>query len=130
MKISIKAEDLQKHLHLNHLNSKRGAFVNECFEKVSDHHDYKMWQKEVTDIPLVTFASEEEKELHDKIFEEDMKQVQMKLSNANSKVIRLSKTNREFQGVDSPSKETFSITRQRSGSKYFGGRTKYLHNSG
>ena len=70
-----------------------------------------MWQEEVTDIPLVTFASEEEKELHDKIFEEDMKQVQMKLSNANSKVLRLSKTNKEFQGVDSPSKETFSITR-------------------
>ena len=112
--MSITADDLQKHLHLNHLNSKRGAFVNECFEKVSDHHDYKMWQEEVTDIPLVTFASEEEKELHDKIFEEDMKQVQMKLSNANSKVLRLSKTNKEFQGVDSPSKETFSITRQRS----------------
>ena len=46
----------------------RGAFVNECFEKVSDHHEYKMWQEEVTDIHLVTFASEEEKELHDKIF--------------------------------------------------------------
>ena len=59
--MSITANDLQKHLHLNYLNSKRGAFVTECFEKVNDHHDYKMWQEEVTDIPLVTFASEEEK---------------------------------------------------------------------
>ena len=29
-------------------------------------------------------------------------------------MLRLSKANNEFQGVDSPSKETFMITRQRS----------------
>ena len=46
-----------------------------CFEKVSDHHDYKMWQEEVDRIPLVTFASEEEKESYNKISKEDMKQV-------------------------------------------------------
>ena len=64
--MSITADDLQNHLHSNHLNLKRGAFVNECFEKVSDHHDYKMWQEEVANIPLVTFASEEQKESYKK----------------------------------------------------------------
>ena len=112
--MSIIADDLQIHIHLNHLITKRGAFVNECFEKVNDHHEYKMWQEEVTDIPLVTFASVEEKELHDEIFKEDMKKVYMKLSNANSKVLSLSKTNKEIHGVDSAPKDTFSITRQRS----------------
>ena len=43
-----------------------------------------------------------------------MKHVQIKLSNANSHVLKLSKANNEFQEVDSPSKETFMITRQRS----------------
>ena len=44
-----------------------------------------------------------------------MKHVQIKLSNANnSRVLNLSKANNEFQGVNSPSKETFMITRQRS----------------
>ena len=100
--MSITDDELQKHLHLNHLNLKQGAFVNECF-------DYKMWQEEVVNIPLVTFASEEEKESYNK--KEDMK----KVANAkNSKVLRLSKDNNEFQCIDSPPKETFSITRQRS----------------
>ena len=46
---------------------------------------------------------------------------QITLSNANnSHVLKLSKANNEFQGVDSPSKGTFMIARQRS----FG------HNSG
>ena len=112
--MSITADDLQNHLHSNHLNLKRGAFVNECFQKVSDHHDYKMWQEEVANIPLVTFASEEEKGSYNKISKEDMKHVQIKLSNAKSHVLKLSKANNEFQGVDSPSMETFMITRQRS----------------
>ena len=64
-RMSITDDELQKHLHLNDLNLKQGAFVNECFEKVSDHPDYKMWQEEVVNIPLVTFASEEEKESYD-----------------------------------------------------------------
>ena len=106
----ITADDLQNHLHSNHLA--RGFFL--LFEKVSDHHDYKMWQEEVANIPLVTFASEEEKESYNKISKEDMKHVQIKLNNANSCVLKLSKANNEFQGVDSPSKETFMITRQRS----------------
>jgi hypothetical protein len=38
----------------------------------------------------------------------------MKLSKANSKVLSLSKTNKEIHGVDSAPKDTFSITRQRS----------------
>ena len=119
--MSITADDLQNHLHSNHLNLKRGAFVNECFEKVSDHHDYKMWQEEVANIPLVKFASEEEKGSYNKISKEDIKHVKIKLSNANnSHVLKLSKANNEFQGVDSPSKGTFMIARQRS----FG------HNSG
>ena len=41
-RMSITDDELQKQLHLNHLNLKQGAFVNECFEKVSDHPDYKM----------------------------------------------------------------------------------------
>ena len=58
--MSITADDLYMH-------SRQGAFFNECFEKVSDHHDYKMWQEAGANIPLVTFASKEEKESYVKI---------------------------------------------------------------
>ena len=68
--------------------------MNECFEKVSDHPDYKMWQEEVVNIPLVTFASEEEKESYYK--KEDMK----KVANAkNSKVLGLSKMITNFNAL-------------------------------
>ena len=112
--LSIRVDDLQKHIHLYHMIPKREAFVYECFEKLNAHPEYKMWQEEVTDIPLVTFASAEEKELHDEIFNADIKKVQTKLKEANSKVLNLSKKNKEIQGIDSSPKESFSITRQRS----------------
>ena len=42
--VPIMDDDLQKHMHLNYMISKRWTFVYKCFEKVNDH-EYKMWQK-------------------------------------------------------------------------------------
>ena len=64
---------------------------------MSDHHEYKVWQEEVANIPLLTFASEEEKESYNKISKEDMKHVQIKLSNANSHVLNCQKQITNFK---------------------------------
>ena len=51
-----------------HYNAKKEVFGLDCLENVNEDPEYKVWQKEVTQIPLVTFESVEEKEIHDDIF--------------------------------------------------------------
>ena len=111
---SIREDDILEHINSKHCNAKRDVFGLECFENVNEDPDYKAWQKEITKIPLVTFESVEEKEIHDEIFKGDIKQMQVKLKDANSKVSKLSKENKNLQELGSSQKETFCITKQRS----------------
>ena len=65
---SISEDDLLEYINSKHYNAKKEVFGLDCLENVNEDPEYKVWQKEVTQIPLVTFESVEEKEIHDDIF--------------------------------------------------------------
>ena len=74
------------------------------FLKLSNHPDFKLWQHETANVPQVTFASIEEKEIHDEKLE----------SKTKKKVLKMSESSIEQNGNEDTQKETFSISRQRS----------------
>ena len=63
-----------------------------------------MWQHETANVPQVTFATIEEKEIHDEQLE----------SKTKKKVLKMSESSIEQNGNEDTQKETFSISRQRS----------------
>ena len=72
------------------------------FLKLSNHPDFKLWQHETANVPQVTFASIEEKEIHDEKLESKTKKI----------VLKMSESRMEQNGNEDTQKETFSITRQ------------------
>ena len=95
-------------MNLNHESTMRQAFGSECFSQVIHHPDYKTWQEDRVKIPLVTFGSVQEQEIHDEIFNT----VQTKQKVARSNVSNVSKNDKEQKGCEESHKETFTITRQ------------------
>ena len=89
------------------ISSIREDDILECFENVNEDPDYKAWQKEITKIPLVTFESVEEKEIHDEIFKGDIKQMQVKLKDANSKCLNCQKRTKTFKNLAVHKKKHF-----------------------
>ena len=57
-----------------HTPERRKAFMSECFEDVQQHIDYKEWEKMITVIYNVTFASHQELLLYSKGTHEETQQ--------------------------------------------------------
>ena len=98
------SNELHVHIDLYHCAEKRDAFNKECFLKISNHPDFKLWEQETAHVPQVTFASIEEKEIHDEKLE----------SKTEKKVLKMSERSIEQNENEDTHKETFTITRQRS----------------
>ena len=92
------SNELHKHINLYHCAEKRDAFSKECFLKMSKHPDFKLWQQETANVPLVTFASIEEKDIHDEELLE---------SKSKKKVLKMSENSMEQNGNEDTQKETF-----------------------
>ena len=96
-----------------HTPERRKAFVSECFEDVQQHIDYKEWEKMITVIYNVTFASHQELLLYTKGSHEETQQKLLKTHSELEKTkednVKLLKGNIQS---DDTSEETFKIIRQ------------------
>ena len=111
---------LKNHMIEKHTHERRQAFVSECFEDVQQHMDYKEWEKIITVIYNVTFASHKELSLYIK---ESHEETQHKLFKTNFELEKTKEDNlklfKENIQPDDTSEETFKIIRQRSSGPNF-----------